>query len=426
MPRIVILGSGFGGLACAQALRHAAAEVILVDQRNFHLFQPLLYQVATAALSPADIATPIRRIVRNQRNAKVVLGHIEGIDRQARTVRLREAGRLIPYDILVVATGARHAYFGHEDWEKFAPGLKQVEDALDIRNHVLDAFERAELTEDARERRRILSFAIIGGGPTGVEMAGAIAELAKIELAQGSRVLQGAAPRVVLVEAGPQILPAFIPSLASRAQQSLVELGVEVRTNSKVECCDADGIIAAGERIEARTLVWAAGVAASPAAQWLQVEPDRAGRVPVNSNLTLAGDPNVFVIGDTAAVAWEDGKIVPGIAPAAKQEGQYVAQLLLQRMQETGGIQPPGGGRPEPGFHYHHAGDLATIGHKAAVADFGWVRLSGLPAWLLWGCVHIFFLIGFRNRLIVMVGWLWSYFTSDRGARLITGTGREL
>jgi NADH dehydrogenase len=425
-PRIVILGSGFGGLTCARALRHAAAEVILVDQRNFHLFQPLLYQVATAALSPADIATPIRRIVRNQRNAKVVLGHIEGIDRQARTVRLREAGRLIPYDILVVATGARHAYFGHEDWEKFAPGLKQVEDALDIRNHVLDAFERAELTEDAGERRRILSFAIIGGGPTGVEMAGAIAELAKIELAQGSRVLQGVAPRVVLVEAGPQILPAFIPSLASRAQQSLVQLGVEVRTNSKVECCDADGIIAAGERIEARTLVWAAGVAASPAAQWLQVEPDRAGRVPVNSNLTLAGDPNVFVIGDAAAVAWEDGKIVPGIAPAAKQEGQYVAELLLRRMQETGGIQAPGGGRPEPGFHYHHAGDLATIGHKAAVADFGWVRLSGLPAWLLWGCVHIFFLIGFRNRLIVMVGWLWSYFTSDRGARLITGTGREL
>jgi NADH dehydrogenase len=422
----VILGSGFGGLTCARALRHAAAEVILVDQRNFHLFQPLLYQVATAALSPADIATPIRRIVRNQRNAKVVLGHIEGIDRQARTVRLREAGRFIPYDILVVATGARHAYFGHEDWEKFAPGLKQVEDALDIRNHVLDAFERAELTEDAEERRRILSFAIIGGGPTGVEMAGAIAELAKIELAQGSRVLQGVAPRVVLVEAGPQILPAFIPSLASRAQQSLVQLGVEVRTNSKVECCDADGIIAAGERIEARTLIWAAGVAASPAAQWLQVEPDRAGRVSVNSNLTLPGDPNVFIIGDTAAVAWEDGKIVPGIAPAAKQEGQYVAELLLRRMQETGGIQAPGGGGPEPGFHYHHAGDLATIGHKAAVADFGWIRLSGLPAWLLWGCVHIFFLIGFRNRLIVMVGWLWSYFTSDRGARLITGTGREL
>ncbi|HVW65080.1 MAG TPA: NAD(P)/FAD-dependent oxidoreductase [Nitrosospira sp.] len=430
MPRIVILGAGFGGLACARALRHAAAEVILVDQRNFHLFQPLLYQVATAALSPADIATPIRRIVRNQPNAKVMLGHIEGIDRRARTVRLRETARPIPYDVLVVATGAGHAYFGHEDWEKFAPGLKLVEDALDIRNHMLDAFERAERVEDAGERQRMLSFAIIGGGPTGVEVAGAIAELARIELAQASRALHGLAPRVVLIEAGPQILPTFAPPLAAKARHSLEQLGVEVRTNSRVERCDAEGVIAAGERIQANTLVWAAGVAASPAAQWLQVEPDRAGRVPVNNKLMLADDPRVFVIGDTAAVAWEDGKLVPGIAPAAKQEGQYVARLLLRRIQETGEIQGPGPGgaeaRLEPGFRYHHAGDLATIGHKAAVVDFGWIRLSGLPAWLLWGIVHIFFLIGFRNRLIVMVGWLWSYFTSDRGARLITGTGRDL
>jgi NADH dehydrogenase len=426
LPRIVILGAGFGGLACARALRHAAAEVILVDQRNFHLFQPLLYQVATAALSPADIATPIRRIVRNQPNAKVMLGHIEGIDRRARTVRLRETARPIPYDVLVVATGAGHAYFGHEDWEKFAPGLKLVEDALDIRNHMLDAFERAERVEDAGERQRMLSFAIIGGGPTGVEVAGAIAELARIELAQASRALHGLAPRVVLIEAGPQILPTFAPPLAAKARHSLEQLGVEVRTNSRVERCDAEGVIAAGERIQANTLVWAAGVAASPAAQWLQVEPDRAGRVPVNNKLMLADDPRVFVIGDTAAVAWEDGKLVPGIAPAAKQEGQYVARLLLRRIQETGEIQAAGGGRLEPGFRYHHAGDLATIGHKAAVVDFGWIRLSGLPAWLLWGIVHIFFLIGFRNRLVVMVGWLWSYFTSDRGARLITGTGRDL
>jgi NADH dehydrogenase len=426
LPRIVILGAGFGGLACARALRHAAAEVILVDQRNFHLFQPLLYQVATAALSPADIATPIRRIVRNQPNAKVMLGHIEGIDRRARTVRLRETARPIPYDVLVVATGAGHAYFGHEDWEKFAPGLKLVEDALDIRNHMLDAFERAERVEDAGERQRMLSFAIIGGGPTGVEVAGAIAELARIELAQASRALHGLAPRVVLIEAGPQILPTFAPPLAAKARHSLEQLGVEVRTNSRVERCDAEGVIAAGERIQANTLVWAAGVAASPAAQWLQVEPDRAGRVPVNNKLMLADDPRAFVIGDTAAVAWEDGKLVPGIAPAAKQEGQYVARLLLRRIQETGEIQAAGGGRLEPGFRYHHAGDLATIGHKAAVVDFGWIRLSGLPAWLLWGIVHIFFLIGFRNRLVVMVGWLWSYFTSDRGARLITGTGRDL
>jgi NADH dehydrogenase len=377
-------------------------------------------------LSPADIATPIRRIVRNQPNAKVMLGHIEGIDRRARTVRLRETARPIPYDVLVVATGAGHAYFGHEDWEKFAPGLKLVEDALDIRNHMLDAFERAERVEDAGERQRMLSFAIIGGGPTGVEVAGAIAELARIELAQASRALHGLAPRVVLIEAGPQILPTFAPPLAAKARHSLEQLGVEVRTNSRVERCDAEGVIAAGERIQANTLVWAAGVAASPAAQWLQVEPDRAGRVPVNNKLMLADDPRVFVIGDTAAVAWEDGKLVPGIAPAAKQEGQYVARLLLRRIQETGEIQAAGGGRLEPGFRYHHAGDLATIGHKAAVVDFGWIRLSGLPAWLLWGIVHIFFLIGFRNRLVVMVGWLWSYFTSDRGARLITGTGRDL
>ena len=426
LPRIVILGAGFGGLTCARALRDAAAEITLIDQRNFHLFQPLLYQVATAALSPADIATPIRRILRNQSNAKMVLGHVEDIDRQTRTVRLRETGRLIPYDILVVATGARHAYFGHEDWEAFAPGLKQVEDALDIRNRVLDAFERAELEENAEERARLLSFAIIGGGATGVEMAGAIAELARIELAQASRILHGLTARVVLVEAGPQILPAFVPPLGDEAQRSLAQLGVEVRTNSRVECCDAEGIVAAGQRIEARTLIWAAGVAASPAAQWLQVEPDRAGRVPVTHDLTLAGDPSVFVIGDTAAVAWKDGELVPGIAPAAKQEGHYVAELLLRRLRKTGGVKIAGGGRPEPAFRYHHAGDLATIGHKSAVVDFGWIRLSGLPAWLLWGCVHIFFLIGFRNRLVVMVGWLWSYFTSDRGARLITGTGREL
>jgi NADH dehydrogenase len=259
-----------------------------------------------------------------------------------------------------------------------------------------------------------------------VEVAGAIAELARIELAQASRALHGLAPRVVLIEAGPQILPTFAPPLAAKARHSLEQLGVEVRTNSRVERCDAEGVIAAGERIQANTLVWAAGVAASPAAQWLQVEPDRAGRVPVNNKLMLADDPRVFVIGDTAAVAWEDGKLVPGIAPAAKQEGQYVARLLLRRIQETGEIQAAGGGRLEPGFRYHHAGDLATIGHKAAVVDFGWIRLSGLPAWLLWGIVHIFFLIGFRNRLVVMVGWLWSYFTSDRGARLITGTGRDL
>src|SRR5690348_6416014 len=271
LPRIVILGAGFGGLTCTRALQEAQAEVTLVDQRNFHLFQPLLYQVATAALSPADIATPVRRILRNQANAKVVLGHIEAIDRQERTVRLRENNYLIPYDILVIATGARHSYFGHDDWEAFAPGLKQIEDALDIRNRVLDALERAEQTEDAEERRHLLSFVIIGGGPTGVELAGAIAELAKIELAQASRMIRGLNAHIILIEAGPQILPAFVPELSEKARRSLNQLGVEVLTGSPVEHCDSDGVIAAGRRIEARTLIWAAGVTASPAAQWLNV-----------------------------------------------------------------------------------------------------------------------------------------------------------
>lgn len=417
LPRIVILGAGFGGLACVKALETAPVEITLIDQRNFHLFQPLLYQVATAALSPADIATPIRRILRSQANTKVVLGHVEAIDRQARTVRLRESSHLIAYDTLVVATGARHSYFGHDNWEAFAPGLKQIEDALDIRNHVLDALERAEATQDVDKRRHLLSFIIIGGGPTGVEVAGAIAELAKIELTQASRALHGLSARVLLIEAGSQILPSFVPSLAEKARRSLEQLGVEVLTGAMVSHCDAEGVIAAGRRIDAGTLIWAAGVAASPAAQWLHVEPDWAGRVPVGSDLSLPGDPRIFVIGDTAAVSGPDGKLVPGIAPAAKQEGKYVAQLLLRRLCDK---QPP------PAFHYHHAGDLATIGHKSAVLDFGWIRLSGLLAWLLWGAVHIFFLIGFRNRLVVTLGWLWSYFTSDRGARLITGSGREL
>jgi NADH dehydrogenase len=428
LPRIVILGAGFAGLACARGLQSAAAEVTLVDQRNFHLFQPLLYQVATAALSPADIATPIRRILRNQVNAKVVLGHVEAIDRQTRMVRLREKNRVIAYDTLVIATGARHSYFGHDEWEAFAPGLKQIEDALDIRNRVLDALERAEATEDADERRRLLSFVIIGGGPTGVEVAGAIAELAKIELAQESRTMQGLAARIVLIEAGLQILPVFTPSLADKARRSLEQLGVEVLTSSMVEHCDSEGVIAAGKRVEARTLIWAAGVAASPAAQWLDIEPDRAGRVRVLGDLSLPGDPAIFVIGDTAAVLGPDGKPVPGIAPAAKQEGKYVAELLLQRLNHSSSISRDTdmAGKGVQPFRYHHVGDLATIGHKSAVLDFGWIRLSGFLAWLFWGCVHIFFLIGFRNRMVVMLGWLWSYFASDRGARLITGSGREV
>jgi NADH dehydrogenase FAD-containing subunit len=412
-PRIVIVGAGFGGLTCALALQRAAAALTIIDQRNFHLFQPLLYQVATAALSPADIGMPIRRILRRQRNARVILGQVEAIDHLAHTIRLSGGEQEFLYDYLVVATGARHAYFGHDDWEPFAPGLKQIEDATAIRGRVLQAFEKAEAQPDPDERRRLLSFIVIGAGPTGVEMAGAIAELAKAELAMPYRSLHGQRARIVLVEAGKQILPAFPPSLAVKAARSLERLGVEVHTGAKVESCDAGGIVAAGRRVEARTLIWAAGVQASAAAQWLGVSADYAGRVRVEPDLSLDGDPDVFVIGDTAAVPWRDGKLVPGIAPAAKQEGAYVADLLLRRL---------GGKAAPPRFRYRHQGDLATIGRKSAVLCFGTLRLSGWLAWLLWGAVHIFFLIGFRNRLMVALNWLWAYWTHERGAGLITGT----
>ena len=416
-PHVVIIGGGFGGLTCAQELRGAKARVTIVDERNYHLFQPLLYQVATAALSPADIAMPIRKILWRRRNVRVVLGRVEAIDRAARLVHLAGNERPLRYDHLVVATGARHSYFGNDAWESFAPGLKTIEDALAIRHRVLVAFERAEVAETPEERRRLLTFVVIGGGPTGVEMAGAIAELARLELTGEFRDFDAKDARIVLVEAGPLILPSFPPPLSEKARRSLQHLGVEVLTGTKVETCDANGIVASGQRLEARTLVWAAGVAASGAADWLGAEADRAGRVRVAPDLSLPGDPNVFVIGDTALVLGQDGKPVPGIAPAAKQEGAYVARLLERRL---------GGAPPPPPFRYHHAGDLATIGRSSAVMDFGRIKLSGLIAWLLWGGVHIFFLIGFRNRVIVLLGWLWSYFTGERGARLITGTGQEL
>ena len=415
-PHIVILGAGFGGLSCARALRRAHAKVTLVDQRNFHLFQPLLYQVATAVLSLADIAMPIRQIVRRQGNTQVRLGRVEAIDRQARSIRLSQVDERISYDYLVVATGARHTYFGHDDWAQFAPVLKTAEDAIVIRHRVLTAFEKAEVTTDANERRRLLSFVVIGGGPTGVEMAGAIAELARVELAMPHRELHGQHARITLVEASPRLLSAFPPALVAKARRSLGHLGVEVLTDTPVELCDADGIVAAGKRIEARTLIWAAGVAASPAAKWLAAEADKGGRVCVEADLSLPGDKNIFVIGDTAHVLNPDGQTVPGIAPPAKQEGAYVGKLLLHRLS----------GRPPPDvFRYRNYGNLATIGRKSAIVDFGWMRLSGLPGWLTWGAAHIFFLIGFRSRVMVMLSWLWSYLTTEYGARLITGSRRE-
>ena len=416
-PHIVILGAGFGGLSCAKALRQALATVTVIDQRNFHLFQPLLYQVATAALPLADIAMPIRRIVRHQGNTQVLLGRVEAIDRQARSIYLSQLDGRISYDYLVVATSARHTYFGHDDWEPFAPVLKTAEDAIAIRHRVLAAFEKAEMTADANECRRLLSFVVIGGGPTGVEMAGAIAEMARAELAMQHRKLYGQRAWITLVEAGPQLLSAFPQPLVAKARRSLEQLGIEVLTGTEVELCDADGIVAAGKRIEARTLIWAAGVAASPAAKWLGAEADKGGRVRVEPDLSLPGDKNIFVIGDTARVVNPDGQAVPGTAPPAKQEGAYVGRLLIRRL----------AGRPPPrAFQYRNYGNLATIGRKSAIVDFGWMRLSGLLGWLTWGAAHIFFLIGFRNRVLVMLSWLWSYLTFEYGAGLITGSDREL
>jgi NADH dehydrogenase FAD-containing subunit len=406
----VIAGAGFGGLAAAQALNRTEVEITLVDRRNYHLFQPLLYQVATATLSPADIAQPIRSILRNQRNVTVLLGRVTGVDTAAREVLIGQ--RRLPYDYLIVATGARHAYFGHDEWEASAPGLKKIEDATDIRKRILLAFEQAEAATDGGDVAALLNFVVIGGGPTGVELAGAIAELAKKALVADFRKIEPHQARVMLIEAGPRLLPAFPERLSAIAERALVRLGVDVRLGTPVTACDSDGVVLGEQRIAARTVLWAAGVAASPAAKWLDADRDRAGRVKVAADLSLPGHPEIFVIGDTAFTTDAAGNPLPGIAPAAKQAGLYVAKVIRARV----------GGRAAPApFHYRHLGNLATIGRRAAVADFGWVRLSGWLAWVLWGLVHVYFLIGFRNRLAVLLDWLWAYVTVQRGARLITG-----
>jgi NADH dehydrogenase FAD-containing subunit len=409
-PRVVIVGAGFGGLTAARALARAPVDVILIDRHNYHLFQPLLYQVATAALSPADIAVPIRRIVRRQKNAFVLLGRVIGVDAASREVILED--RRIAYDHLVLATGARHAYFGHDEWEEVAPGLKKIDDATDIRRRILLAFEEAETAKTEAERRRFLTFVVVGGGPTGVEMAGAIAELARKALAEDFRRIDPRHARILLVEAGPRVLPAFPDSLSAIAQKDLKRLGVEVMTGAPVRSCDDDGVIAGAERIPSGCIIWAAGVAASPAAKWLHAEHDAAGRVKVAADLSLPGHPEILVIGDTALALDENGKPLPGVAPVAKQQGNYVARLIKARVE---------GRNPPPPFRYRNLGNLATIGRRAAVADFGWIRVSGRLAWLLWGAVHILFLIGFRNRLVVLLEWLWAYVTYERSARLITG-----
>ena len=408
-PRVVIIGAGFAGLSAAKALAGAPVDVTVIDRRNYHLFQPLLYQVATAGLSPADIATPIRGILRRQRNTTVLMARVTGIDVAAREVET-EHGE-VPYDMLIVATGARHAYFGRDDWEEVAPGLKKIEDATDIRRKILIAFERAETSRDPRERRRLLNFVIIGGGPTGVELAGAIAELGRKALASDFRNIDPRETRVVLIEAGPRLLVTFPEHLSAKAKSALERLGVEVRVGERVTGCDDGGIELGGMRIEARTILWAAGVAASPAAQWLGVDPGSGGRVSVGPDLTVPGNPLIFVIGDTAEVIAPHGPL-PGVAPVAKQEGAYVAKVIAARL--AGKADPPP-------FRYYSIGNLATIGRKEAVVDLGWLRLTGRVAWLVWGSAHIYFLTGFRNRTTVAIDWLWSYLTYQRGARLITG-----
>jgi NADH dehydrogenase/putative oxidoreductase len=414
VPHVVVVGAGFGGLKAAHGLRLAACRITVIDKRNYHLFQPLLYQVATASLSPADVATPIRALFRDQHNVRVLLGEVADVDAAARQVILSDGAR-IDYDYLVLATGARHSYFGRDDWEPYAPGLKRIDDATAIRRRLLLAFEQAENCADPEERQRLLTFVIVGGGPTGVELAGAIAELAQHGLAGEFRNIDPAQARVLLVQSAPRLLPAFPESLSAVSAQSLRALGVEVLTKSRVEKIDAEGVLVSGQRIGSRTVFWAAGVMASPAAHWLQAAADPAGRLKVGPDLTVPGLPNVFAIGDTAlSDAW-NGQPVPGLAPAAKQQGAYVASAIKARLEGRAGLPP---------FRYHHLGNLATIGRQAAVVDFGWVRFSGALAWWLWGVAHVFFLVDTRKRLSVAIEWFWAYLTYKRGTRLITG-GRE-
>jgi NADH dehydrogenase len=408
-PKVVIVGAGFGGLEAAKALSRVAVDVTLIDRQNHHCFQPLLYQVATAALSPAEIAWPIRHILRQQRNATVLMAEVSGIDLAGRCVQT-SAGP-ISYDYLVIATGATHSYFGHDDWIDFAPGLKRIEDATRIRRSILLAFEHAELAHDDAERQRLLTFVIVGGGATGVEMAGAIAEIARQTLAKDFRRIDPRSSRIILLEAGPRVLPTLPEDLSAYAERTLTRMGVDVRTSTRVINCDRRGVDLDRGRIDASTIIWAAGVVASPAARWLGAEHDRAGRVLVRPDLSLPDHPEVFVIGDAAGVHDQTGAMVPGVAPAAKQMGRYVGRVIAARVDETPSLPP---------FRYRSFGDLATIGRRAAVVNFGYLRLKGFVGWLFWSLVHIYFLIGVKNRFIVAFTWLWDYLTFHRGARLIT------
>ena len=408
--RVVVVGAGFGGLTAARALARAPVRVVVVDRRNHHLFQPLLYQVATAALSPGDIAYPIRAILRRQKNASVCLAEAASVDPASREVILTD-GR-VGYDFLILATGARHAYFGHDDWEPFAPGLKTLEDALEMRRRILLAFERAERESDPDRRRALLTFVIVGGGPTGAELAGAIGEISRHVLASDFREIDPRESRIELLEAGPRILPAFPPDLSQKAAESLARLGVRVRTGAAVTGIRRGVVEIGGERLEAGTILWAAGVAASPLARSLGVPLDRAGRITVDPDLSVPGHPEIFVIGDLAAFLHQTGSPLPGVAPVAIQQGRHAAKNIERALR----------GESRQPFHYHDRGNLAVLGRAAAIAALPRFKLSGFVAWLFWYLVPIMNLIGFRNRFVVMFEWAWAYLTWQRGARLITET----
>ncbi len=422
-PRVVIVGSGFGGLNVAQGLRAAPVDVTVIDRSNHFLFQPLLYQVATAELSPADISAPIRGVLRGQRNTRTLLANVTGVDVAQRVVIARDLGdgheHRIPYDYLIIATGAGYSYFGHEEWAKRAPGLKSITDATAIRREILLAFETAELESDSERIAALLTFVIVGGGPTGVEMAGAIADLAHNGIRRDFRAIDTAGSRVMLVEAGPRLLPQFHAGLARKAQRALQRLGVEVRLGEAVKDVDADGVVIGDQHVRAQTVIWAAGVEASPAAHWLGVKPAKAGRVAVGADLTVAGHPEVYVIGDTASAMDRHGQPLPGVASVAIQQGHYVARAIAVRV----GKRDPQA--PLSPFRYFDRGYLATVGRTYAVGEIGPLQLSGVPAWFVWAGVHIAYLIGYRNRLLVLTQWLWRYLTYQRGARLITRDPRE-
>jgi NADH dehydrogenase len=412
------VGAGFGGLTAARALPRAPAHITVIDRKNHHTFQPLLYQVATAGLSPSEIAAPIRSILRGRENVEVLLGEVTGFDLARRLVETPEHN--VPYDYLVVAAGASHAYFGHDDWEPFAPGLKTIEDALEIRRRVLLAFELAERQAAAGESDFPLNFVVVGAGPTGVELAGTLAEISRHALAQEFRAIDPRSAKILLLEGGPRVLPTYPEELSRSAQEQLQRLGVEVRTSAMVTGVES-GVVRVGETsLTAAVILWAAGVAASPLGKKLGVPVDRAGRVAVDPDLSLPDHPEVFVIGDLAALKDENGKMLPGVAPVAMQQGRYVAKIIQHEVEVA--TETPAKALPRPGFHYWDKGSLATIGRAAAVAEFGKLHISGFIAWLAWLFVHILFLIGFRNRLLVFIEWAWSYVTYERSARLITGS----